>query len=155
MAAASEAGDAPIRVAIGVVWDAAGRVVVGARPAGTVYAGYDEFPGGKAEPNEELAACAAREVHEETGLRVRVAAEPRLAVTHRYPHGLVAAHFFDCFAEPHAEPRPPYRFVSVAETAGMRFPEANGPLLVELRVRPGPAMAQSNPIAASNRSFDK
>jgi 8-oxo-dGTP diphosphatase len=129
----------PVRVAIGIVWDAAGQVLVGTRPAGTVYAGYDEFPGGKAEPGESLPDCAAREVLEETGLAVRVAPAPRLAVTHRYPHGLVAAHFFDCFAAADARPRPPYRFVPVATTVGMTFPEANAPLLAELRARPGPA----------------
>ena len=139
MAAASET---PILVAIGVAWDDAGRVCVGVRPAGKVYAGYDEFPGGKAEPGEALADCAARELREETGLIVRVAPTPRLTVTHRYPHGLVAAHFFDCFAEPGAEPLPPYRFIPLAEALTKRFPEANGPLLDELRRRPGPALPQ-------------
>ena len=128
----------PIRVAIAVIWDAAGRVVVGTRPPGKVYAGYDEFPGGKAEPGETLPDCAEREAREETGLRVRVASVPRLAVTHQYPHGLVAAHFFDAHAEPGAVPQAPCRFVTVDAALLLRFPEANGPLLENLRRHPRP-----------------
>jgi 8-oxo-dGTP pyrophosphatase MutT (NUDIX family) len=130
MAAVSET---PIQAAIGVVWDETGRVLVGTRPSGKVYAGYDEFPG------ETLQACVARELMEETGLAVRVAPAARLTVTHRYPHGLVAAHFFDAFALPGAVPAPPYRFVPVEVALGLRYPEANGPLLAELRATPGPA----------------
>ena len=140
MAAASET---PIQAAIGVAWDEAGRVLVGTRPPGKVYAGYDEFPGGKVEPGETLAACVARELLEETGLRVRVAPAARLTVTHRYPHGWVAAHFFDAFAEPGAVPLPPYRFVEVAAALALRYPEANGPLLVDLRAAPGPRHEKS------------
>ncbi len=104
------------------------------RPAGTVYAGYWEFPGGKCEPGETPAEATARECFEETGLRV-VVERLRRVVTYRYPHGLVELFFHDCTTEyPDAEPDPEsgFRWVPVAELAALRFPEANEVILEEL-----------------------
>ncbi|MDQ6680110.1 MAG: NUDIX domain-containing protein, partial [Pseudomonadota bacterium] len=39
----------PVDVAVGVLIDADGRFLLTSRPAGKVYAGYWEFPGGKCE----------------------------------------------------------------------------------------------------------
>jgi len=104
------------------------------RPAGTVYAGYWEFPGGKCEPGETPAQATARECLEETGLRI-VVGRLRRMIRHRYPHGLVELSFHDCTAEdPAAEPDPRtgFRWVPVARLAGLQFPEANDVILDEL-----------------------
>jgi mutator protein MutT len=104
------------------------------RPAGTVYAGYWEFPGGKCEPGETPAQTTARECLEETGLPV-VVGPLRRAVTYRYPHGLVELFFHDCRTEdPAAEPDPDTGFcwVPVEQLAALRFPEANEVILDEL-----------------------
>ena len=45
----SEAAETPIPVGLGLV-RRGGRFLIRQRPAGTVYAGYWEFPGGKCEP---------------------------------------------------------------------------------------------------------
>jgi 8-oxo-dGTP diphosphatase len=114
------------------------------RPAGTVYAGYWEFPGGKCEPGETPAQATARECLEETGLRI-VVGPLRRTVTYRYPHGLVALSFHECTTEdPDAEPDPAtgFRWVPIEHLAGLRFPEANEVILEELsredrgRIRP-------------------
>ena len=104
------------------------------RPAGTVYAGYWEFPGGKCEPGETPAQATARECLEEIGLRV-VVGPLRRTVTYRYPHGLVELSFHDCTTEdPDAEPDPGsgFRWVPVDQLATLRFPEANEVILAEL-----------------------
>lgn len=104
------------------------------RPAGTVYAGYWEFPGGKLEPGETPAEATARECLEETGLRIAVGPLRRV-VRQRYPHGLVELHFHDCRTEdPAAQPDPTtgFRWVAVDQLAGLRFPEANEVILEEL-----------------------
>jgi len=44
----------PVDVAVGVLIDADGRFLLTSRPAGKVYAGYWEFPGGKLEPGETV-----------------------------------------------------------------------------------------------------
>ena len=43
---------APIEVAVGILRDPRGCVLIGERTAGRAYAGYWEFPGGKLEPGE-------------------------------------------------------------------------------------------------------
>ena len=81
----SSAGrNAPIEVAVGVLEDARGRVLIAQRPAGKAYAGYWEFPGGKIEAEETVEAALARELHEELGVRVQ-SCEPLLTLVHRYP----------------------------------------------------------------------
>ncbi len=104
------------------------------RPAGTVYAGYWEFPGGKCEPGESPAQATARECLEETGLRI-VVGPLRRTVTYPYPHGLVELSFHDCTTEdPDAEPDPAtgFRWVAVEPLVTLRFPEANEVVLEEL-----------------------
>jgi 8-oxo-dGTP diphosphatase len=104
------------------------------RPAGTVYAGYWEFPGGKLEPGETSAQATARECLEEIGLNV-VVGPLRCVVTHRYPHGLVTLSFHDCVTEdPSAEPDPStgFRWVPIDQLGSLSFPEANEVILAEL-----------------------
>jgi 8-oxo-dGTP diphosphatase len=125
--------DRPTQVGIAVV-RRADRFLVGQRPPGTVYAGFWEFPGGKCEPAEEPASAAERECLEETGLRV-VVQRLRRTVTHRYPHGLVELHFYDCRAESAtAEPagESGYCWVGIQDLTALRFPEANELILDDL-----------------------
>ena len=73
--ATMSATEQPIPVGIGII-RRGDRFLVRQRPAGTVYAGYWEFPGGKCEPGEDPAAATARECLEETGLTVVVGRAP-------------------------------------------------------------------------------
>jgi mutator protein MutT len=119
--------------AIGII-HRAGWCLIRRRPAGTVYAGYWEFPGGKCEPGETPEQTAVRECREETGLVV-VARRLRRVVEHTYPHGRVRLAFFDCEpCDPTAEPegRHGCRWVRPSELEQFRFPEANEAILAEL-----------------------
>lgn len=123
----------PTLVGIGII-RRAGRFLIRARPSGTVYAGYWEFPGGKVEPGETPEQTTIRECLEETGLRVSVRAR-RAVVEHVYPHGWVRLHFFDCEpTDPKAEPSPEHgcRWVAAADLSQYRFPEANEAILDQL-----------------------
>ena len=65
------AGNRPTQpVAVGVVFDSEGRVLLTSRPEGKVYAGWWEFPGGKVEAGETVEAALARELDEELGIQV-------------------------------------------------------------------------------------
>jgi 8-oxo-dGTP diphosphatase len=104
------------------------------RPAGTVYAGYWEFPGGKCEHGESPARATARECREETGLEV-VVGRLRRVVKHRYSHGPVRLFFYDCVpVDPAADPPAEVGacWVPAASLFSLRFPEANLGLLEEL-----------------------
>ena len=82
----------PVDVAVGVLIDAQGRFLLTSRPAGKVYAGYWEFPGGKLEAGESVAQALRRELHEELGITI-AAVEPWRVELVDYAHALVRLHF--------------------------------------------------------------
>ena len=79
-------------VAVGVVSDVHGRVLLGQRPAGKPYAGWWEFPGGKLEAGESVARALARELHEELGIRVNHSTGWVMR-RYEYPHARVRLWF--------------------------------------------------------------
>lgn len=81
-----------VDVAVGVLIDGRGRFLLTSRPAGKVYAGYWEFPGGKLEAGETVLQALGRELHEELGLDI-AQAEPWKVTLMDYPHARVRLHF--------------------------------------------------------------
>ena len=88
----AQAGRSPIDVAVGVLIGPDQRFLLTSRPAGKVYAGYWEFPGGKFEPGETLEQALRRELHEELGITIG-AVQPWQQEIFDYPHALVRLHF--------------------------------------------------------------
>ncbi|MBC8118703.1 MAG: Nudix family hydrolase [Burkholderiaceae bacterium] len=86
-----------VDVAAGVLLRSDGRVLLANRPVGKPYASYWEFPGGKVEPGESIAAALARELHEELAISIGTP-HPWIVRVFDYPHALVRLHFFRVFA---------------------------------------------------------
>jgi 8-oxo-dGTP diphosphatase len=82
-----------VRVAAAVILRRDGTVLLAQRIAGTPYAGYWEFPGGKLEAGETAAQALKRELHEELGIEV-THATPWLTQRYEYPHAHVELAFF-------------------------------------------------------------
>ncbi len=83
-----------LQVAVGLVQDDHQRILMTSRPAGKVYAGWWEFPGGKIEAGETVAQALARELDEELGLHLQPeAVRPLGSRDYVYPHAHVALHF--------------------------------------------------------------
>jgi 8-oxo-dGTP diphosphatase len=82
-----------VEVAAAVIYNSAGEFLLAQRPAGKVYAGYWEFPGGKVEPGESAADALKRELHEELGLEVDTV-YPWITRDHDYEHARVRLRFF-------------------------------------------------------------
>ncbi len=80
-----------VEVAVGVLINTAGAVLLGQRPVGKPYAGYWEFPGGKIESGETLLAALTRELQEEIDVRIDDA-EEFMVLEHDYPHAYVRLH---------------------------------------------------------------
>jgi 8-oxo-dGTP diphosphatase len=90
---APEDGDrVPVDVAVGVLIDAEGNFLLTSRPAGKVYAGYWEFPGGKLEAGESVQQALRRELHEELGITIGDVQPWRQELVD-YPHARVRLHF--------------------------------------------------------------
>src|SRR3954471_9138565 len=81
-----------IEVAAAVIQRSDGTVLLARRPAGKVYAGYWEFPGGKAEPGEPVTGALRREIREELGVEIERAV-PWITRVFVYPHATVRLHF--------------------------------------------------------------
>lgn len=123
-----------IEVAAAVIQRPDGAFLLAQRPAGKVYAGYWEFPGGKIEPGEPAGKALARELHEELGIDIGPA-YPWITRVFTYPHGTVRLQFFKVFAwtnQPH--PREDQAIAWQEPGAPMAAPmlPANAPVLASL-----------------------
>lgn len=82
-----------VEVAAGVIERADGAFLLAQRPAGKIYAGWWEFPGGKIHRGESAEAALTRELHEELGIEVQSAC-PWITRVHAYEHATVRLRFF-------------------------------------------------------------
>lgn len=123
-----------VDVAAAVILRPDGAFLLARRPAGKVYAGYWEFPGGKVEPDEPLEDALARELHEELGIDV-VAATPWITRVFSYPHATVRLHFFRVFewrGAPHPKEAQAILWQRFGEPLATPMLPANAPVLASL-----------------------
>ena len=85
-----------IEVAVGVLIRPDGAFLLTSRPAGKVYEGYWELPGGKLEAGETVELALRRELMEEIGITIG-AAQPWKQELVDYPHALVRLNFCKVF----------------------------------------------------------
>ena len=64
-----------MKVAIAVIKDEAGRILIARRALDTTLGGFWEFPGGKLEATESPETAMVREIYEELGLRVLISSQ--------------------------------------------------------------------------------
>lgn len=81
------------QVAVGVIFDGAGEILVALRPTDKLQGGLWEFPGGKIEANETPLQALRRELLEEVGITVETA-EPLVRCVHQYEQHHVHLHVF-------------------------------------------------------------
>ncbi len=116
------------------------RVLVTQRHDHVHLGGMWEFPGGKREPGEQLAACMRREVREELGLRL-TSLKKWVVVEHAYPERCVRLHFYLCeVSDAEARRAHPHdsadmRWVDARALALLEFPAADVPVLRRLTRR--------------------
>jgi 8-oxo-dGTP diphosphatase len=84
---------APVPVAVAIVRDGAGRVLMAERTPRQIAAGHWELPGGKIESGESPEQAAERELLEEAGLRAE-ALRPWRSYDFAFPTRSVRLHFF-------------------------------------------------------------
>ncbi len=124
-------------VAVGVVTDEAGRVLVQQRPTDVMLGGLWEFPGGKVEPDESFAEACRRELKEELGVEVEVG-ESLDRIDHAYSHFKITLHAFRCrivSGTPVHHAAQPIRWVTVEDLGDLAFPRASRHLIDTLIAR--------------------
>ncbi len=122
---------APVEVAVAVFQRPDGTVLLARRPSGKVYAGYWEFPGGKAEPGERMIDALRREIREELAVEIE-RAHPWITRVFVYPHASVRLHFHRVIAwhgEPEALEHDALAWQAPEAVAVAPVLPANGPVL--------------------------
>ena len=125
-----------VEVVAAVIFNERDEFLLAQRPAGKVYAGYWEFPGGKVESGETAAAALRRELHEELGIDA-VTAYPWLTRDFDYDHAAVRLRFFRVVEWAGTlQGREQQRFVwqSVRAVTVAPLLPANGPILRALEL---------------------
>lgn len=123
-------------VAVGILEDAEGRILVAQRPEHKHQGGKWEFPGGKIAPTESMPAALARELHEELGISLR-AASPMLRTRHAYPDKKVLLDVWrvlDFSGTPHGREGQPIRWVRPHEFEQLNLPAADVPIVQALNL---------------------
>ncbi len=130
--------DPPIPVAVGVLSDHQGRLLVTQRPQGKQQAGKWEFPGGKIMPSEGTVAALRRELREELGIRL-LSASPLTKIRHVYGDKTVLLDVWRVTAyqgEPMGREGQAMRWAGLNELDDYDFLEASRAIVRALRLPP-------------------
>jgi 8-oxo-dGTP diphosphatase len=128
-----------VHVAVAVIADAAGRVLVAQRLPHQHLAGLWEFPGGKLEAGESLHDGMRREIREELGIEAEAIA-PLLRIEHCYPEKTVLLDVWRVLAWSGAAPGErgaegqPLRWLHPEVMDPREFPPADVPVINALRL---------------------
>lgn len=126
----------PLQVAVGVVKNPEGKILISLRHAALHQGGLWEFPGGKIEPSETAELALARELKEELNITV-TAATPLITVNHQYPDLTVQLNVFlveQFSGEAKSCEGQLFKWVTPAELEHYAFPAANQPIITAARL---------------------
>ena len=124
-----------VHVAVAVICNADGNILIAKRPEGVHQGGLWEFPGGKVEAGENLENALKRELFEELGIELK-ACEPLIEIHHNYPDKSV---WLDVWrvtgfsGEAYGREQQPVRWVAPKALDDYEFPKANQPIIEVLR----------------------
>lgn len=120
-----------VHVAVGVVRNSQGDVLIARRPAQVHQGGFWEFPGGKVESGESLKSALQRELHEELDIDI-TRCRPLIRIPHHYPdkHVLLDVWLVETFnGIPHGKENQPIEWCPASELWSLSFPAANRPII--------------------------
>lgn len=125
---------AAVHVAVGVVLDEAGRVLITRRASNSHQGGLWEFPGGKVEEGEPLLEALARELEEELGIEIG-RSSPLLEIRHDYGDKLVLLDVhvvWEFGGVARGLEDQPLQWIVPAQLKQYDFPAANEPIIAAL-----------------------
>ncbi|MFO1430805.1 MAG: Nudix family hydrolase [Candidatus Competibacteraceae bacterium] len=139
--------DEEVRVAVGILFNAHGKVLLTRRPDHVHQGGLWEFPGGKVEAAETIQAALQRELREELGITV-LSARPLIRIRHTYPDKRVLLDVWrvDRYeGEPQGLEAQPLRWAVPDVLNRLHFPAADVPIINALRL-PSLYLITGNPV---------
>jgi len=125
-----------IHVAVAVVKNDSGQVLLALRPDHVHQGGLWEFPGGKLEPGETLKQALSRELFEEIGIEL-INAEPLIRVKHNYTDRCVLLDVWSVFEyknKPYGREGQKVEWASIDELSVGNMPAANLPIINAIRL---------------------
>lgn len=123
--------DTVLHVAVGVLRDDRGRVLIARRHPNVPQGGLWEFPGGKIQPGEDARAALRRELREELGIELG-ASRPLIRIPHTYAERKVLLDVWysrDFSGIPWGREGQPVKWVTPQALWSVNFPAANRPIL--------------------------
>lgn len=126
-----------IHVAVGVILDAKGQVLVARRADQQHLGGLWEFPGGKVEAGETVQQALSRELKEEIAIDV-MQSRPLCRIEHNYPGKAVLLDVWivDRFSgTPTGLENQPLRWLPTSQLEPAEFPQANRLIIRRLQLR--------------------
>ncbi|MEF3077251.1 Nudix family hydrolase [Methylobacter sp. Wu1] len=126
----------PLQVAVGVVKNTAGQILISLRDRSLHQGGLWEFPGGKIEPFETAEQALSRELKEELDINVEVAS-PLITIEHQYPDLAVQLHVFlveQFSGRARGCEGQLFKWVGPDELDQHEFPAANRPIVTAARL---------------------
>jgi 8-oxo-dGTP diphosphatase len=128
----------PLQVAVGVIKNPAGKILISHRHAALHQGGLWEFPGGKIEASETAEVALVRELKEELNIVVEASA-PLITINHHYPDRFVQLKVFlveQFSGEAKSCEGQPIKWVAPAELRQFDFPAANQPIITAAQLPP-------------------
>jgi 8-oxo-dGTP diphosphatase len=120
-----------VHVAVGIVRNPQGKILIAKRPAHVHQGDLWEFPGGKVEAGESLQQALQREMHEELGIDV-TRSRPLIRIPYQYPDKqvLLDVWLIEAFSgAPHGKENQSIDWLPPSEMWERSFPAANQPIV--------------------------
>ncbi|MEH6503171.1 MAG: Nudix family hydrolase [Cycloclasticus sp.] len=125
-----------LKVAVGVIRNKKGDVLISERPSHVHQGGLWEFPGGKLEPGESSYKALKRELFEELNISIS-SAKPLVKIYHQYENLSVLLDVYtvdDFQGEARGMENQAIRWVAVSELKNYSFPAANKRIIDTLKL---------------------
>jgi len=129
-------GKTQVHVAVGVITNASGEILIAKRADHLHQGGLWEFPGGKVEVTESVRQALTRELKEELDIDAQVFS-PLIEIRHDYADKSVFLdvwHITEFYGEPKGLEGQPLQWVSVTNLNKYQFPQANQSIITALHM---------------------
>lgn len=127
-----------VHVAVGVIVNSDGKILIAKRPLSAHQGGLWEFPGGKVDAGETIQQALVRELREELAIDV-LASEPLIQIRHHYPDKSVLLDVYKVIrftGEPRGNEGQPVQWVDAQALKKFEFPAANRPIISAINLAP-------------------